>query len=48
MNYSKIGIRTTIEGCESGVRESLKKQVMAMARSAADFISSHHCIANIL
>ncbi len=41
MNYPKIGIRPTIDGREGGVRESLEKQVMAMARSAVDFISSH-------
>jgi len=40
MNYPKIGIRPAIDGREGGVRESLEDQVMAMARSAADFISS--------
>ena len=39
MNYPKIGIRPTIDGREGGVRESLENQVMAMARSAAGFIS---------
>ena len=48
MNDPKIGIRPTIDGREDRVRESLEKQVMTMARSTADFISSHHCIANIL
>jgi L-fucose isomerase len=41
MSYPKIGIRPTIDGREGGVRESLEGQVMAMARSAADFISEN-------
>lgn len=40
MDYPKIGIRPTIDGREGGVRESLEGQVMAMANSAAAFISS--------
>ncbi len=40
----KIGIRPTIDGRYGGVRESLEEQVMAMARSAAEFLSQnlHH------
>ncbi len=37
----KIGIRPTIDGRRKGVRESLEAQTMAMARSAADFLSKH-------
>ncbi|MCQ2379283.1 MAG: L-fucose isomerase [Victivallaceae bacterium] len=36
----KIGIRPTIDGRRRGVRESLEKQTMAMAKSAAKLISS--------
>src|ERR1019366_3621739 len=36
----KIGIRPTIDGRLGGVRESLEKQTMDMARSAAQLISS--------
>lgn len=36
----KVGIRPVIDGRRRGVRESLEKQVMAMARSAARFVSS--------
>ena len=36
----KIGIRPTIDGRYGGVRESLEDQVMTMAQSAADLISS--------
>ena len=36
----KIGIRPTIDGRLGGVRESLEKQTMDMARSAAKLISS--------
>ncbi len=42
----KIGIRPTIDGRLGGVRESLEKQTMAMAKSAADFLSTnlkHSC-----
>ena len=39
-NYPKIGIRPTIDGRWGGVRESLEEQTMAMARSAAELISS--------
>lgn len=38
--FPKIGIRPTIDGRRRGVRESLEGQVMAMARRAADLISS--------
>ncbi|HTY86029.1 MAG TPA: L-fucose isomerase, partial [Candidatus Acidoferrum sp.] len=37
----KIGIRPTIDGRRKGVRESLDKQVMAMARNAAKFLSAN-------
>lgn len=40
MLYPKIGIRPTIDGRWGGVRESLEEQTMAMARNAADLISS--------
>lgn len=36
----KVGIRPTIDGRYGGVRESLEDQVMNMAQSAADLISS--------
>ncbi len=36
----KIGIRPTIDGRLGGVRESLEKQTMDMAKSAAKTISS--------
>jgi L-fucose isomerase len=36
----KVGIRPTIDGRYGGVRESLEDQVMTMAKSAADLISS--------
>ena len=36
----KIGIRPTIDGRRKGVRESLEKQVMAMAKNAAKFLSA--------
>lgn len=36
----KIGIRPAIDGRRRGVRESLEGQVMAMARAAAEFLSS--------
>lgn len=38
--YPKVGIRPTIDGRRGGVRESLEEQTMAMARAAADLISS--------
>ncbi len=38
MKYPKIGIRPTIDGRWGGVRESLEKQTMDMARSAAELI----------
>jgi len=37
----RIGIRSTIDGRCEGVRESLEKQTMAMAKSAADFLSAN-------
>jgi len=37
----KVGIRPTIDGRYGGVRESLEDQVMGMAQSAADLISSN-------
>jgi L-fucose isomerase len=37
----KIGIRPTIDGRRRGVRESLEGQVMAMARTAAGFLSEN-------
>jgi len=42
----KIGIRPTIDGRLGGVRESLEKQTMDMARSAAKLISSSLCYPN--
>ena len=38
--FPAIGIRPTIDGRRDGVRESLEGQVLAMAQSAADLISS--------
>lgn len=38
--FPAIGIRPTIDGRRDGVRESLEGQVFAMAKSAADLISS--------
>ncbi len=37
----KIGIRPTIDGRRKGVRESLDKLVMAMAKNAAKFLSAN-------
>ena len=37
----KIGIRPTIDGRRKGVRESLEKQVMGMAKNAAIFLSAN-------
>ncbi len=37
----KIGIRPTIDGRRDGVRESLEKQTMAMARSVAALLTQH-------
>jgi len=37
----KIGIRPTIDGRLGGVRESLEKQTMAMAKAAANFLTDH-------
>ena len=36
----KVGIRPTIDGRREGVRESLEDQTMAMAKAAAELISS--------
>ncbi len=41
----KVGIRPTIDGRRQGVRESLEKQTMGMAKAAAELISNnlrHH------
>ena len=40
MLYPKIGIRPVIDGRWGGVRESLEKQTMDMAKSAARLISA--------
>ena len=40
-SHPKIGIRPTIDGRRKGVRESLDKQVMAMAKNAAKFLSAN-------
>lgn len=40
-DFPKVGIRPTIDARENGVRESLEKQTMDMARSAAALISSN-------
>ncbi|WP_413285050.1 L-fucose isomerase [Vibrio sp. MA40-2] len=40
-NLIKIGIRPTIDGRRMGVRESLEKQTMDMAKSAAKFIQDN-------
>jgi L-fucose/D-arabinose isomerase len=37
----RIGIRPAIDGRRKGVRESLEKQVMAMAKNAAKFLSAN-------
>lgn len=42
----KIGIRPAIDGRRRGVRESLEKQTMDMARSAAKLISANLCYPN--
>jgi L-fucose isomerase len=39
--FPAVGIRPTIDGRRDGVRESLEGQVLAMAQSAADLISSN-------
>jgi L-fucose/D-arabinose isomerase len=39
--YPKVGIRPTIDGRLDGVRESLEKQTMDMAESAAELISDN-------
>ncbi|MEG2036580.1 MAG: L-fucose isomerase, partial [Ruthenibacterium sp.] len=41
MLYPKIGIRPAIDGRWGGVRESLEKQTMGMATSAAKLISEN-------
>ena len=41
--YPRIGIRPTIDGRLNGVRESLEKQTMDMAKAAAKLISSNVC-----
>lgn len=40
MYYPKIGIRPIIDGRWGGIRESLEEKTMAMAKSAAELISS--------
>jgi L-fucose isomerase len=40
-DYPKVGIRPTIDGRERGVRESLEKQTMDMAKIAAKLISNN-------
>ncbi|MCX6302498.1 MAG: L-fucose isomerase [Bacteroidia bacterium] len=40
-DFPKVGIRPVIDGRERGVRESLEKQTMNMARSAASLISKN-------
>ena len=40
-DYPKVGIRPTIDGRERGVRESLEKQTMGMAKTAASLISGN-------
>jgi L-fucose isomerase len=42
----KIGIRPAIDGRRKGVRESLEKQVMGMAKNAAKFLSASLCYPN--
>src|ERR1019366_1784218 len=37
----KIGIRPAIDGRRKGVRESLEKQTMGMAKAAADFLTKN-------
>ena len=41
LQLPKIGIRPTIDGRLGGVRESLEKQTMAMAKNTARLISSN-------
>jgi L-fucose/D-arabinose isomerase len=38
-DFPKVGIRPTIDGRERGVRESLEKQTMGMAKNAAELIT---------
>lgn len=40
MNYPRIGIRPTIDGRWGGVRESLEKQTMSMAKAAKELIET--------
>lgn len=40
-DYPKVGIRPVIDGRERGVRESLEKQTMDMAKSAANLITKN-------
>ncbi len=40
-DYPKVGIRPTIDARERGVRESLEKQTMGMAKTAAGLISKN-------
>ena len=40
-DFPRVGIRPVIDGRERGVRESLEKQTMGMAKSAAALISKN-------
>jgi L-fucose isomerase len=40
-DFPRVGIRPAIDGRERGVRESLEKQTMSMAKTAAELISSN-------
>src|SRR5664280_467351 len=40
-DFPKVGIRPVIDGREKGVRESLEKQTMGMAKLAAKLISGN-------
>ena len=42
----KIGIRPVIDGRRKGVRESLEDQTMAIAKTAAEFLTENLCHAN--
>ena len=40
-NYTKIGIRPTIDGRQGGVRESLEEKTMNLAKAVAELISTN-------
>jgi L-fucose isomerase len=42
-NLPRVGIRPTIDGRLGGVRESLEKQTMTLAKAAARLISENLC-----